>query len=357
MDSELFYTLALKKVKNIGSIKGIGLIKKFGNSQSAFEFLSSNGLANDKSKILIEVERELKILKDKRIEAIVYGTKNYPNNLSNCRDAPLILYKRGDIDINNKPIVSIVGTRLPSEYGYKACSNIIKELSKIDVIIVSGFAKGIDIHSHMEAIRNNLKTLVILGHGFSTIFPASHRGFISKIVENGAFLTEFEYSTGVAKENFPKRNRIIAGISDATIVIQSDIKGGSMITARIANSYNREVFALPGKIDDPLSKGCNHLIRNNLAQIISDHDQIIDEMNWGTREKQNKQSNIFEDYANLSKEEILILKLFNGKNYLNLENIIILSKLDTNTIMKVILEMELKGIIKSLPGKFFEKTI
>ena len=265
--NELRYTLALQRIPNLGDISAKKLLCKMGSAEAVFKEKKSNlakidgiGLLRLKDinlgKQFEEADAELKFIEENNIEYIYFKDKTYPEKLKHCLDGPILIFHRGNIDLAAKKIISIVGTRKITSYGNAFCEDFIAEIAPVNPVIVSGLAYGVDICAHKAAIDNNLQNIACLAHGLNQIYPKSHKKYISKIEENGGFITEFWSSDIFDRNNFLKRNRIIAGLSEATIVIESAEKGGSLVTADIANSYNREVFAVPGRAtDSPFSKG------------------------------------------------------------------------------------------------------
>ena len=218
---------------------------------------------------LPEAESELQHIETNKIEYTYFQDKNYPERLKQCLDGPILFFQKGNIDIQNKKLISIVGTRNATTYGISFCEKLLEDLAPLQPVIISGFAYGIDITAQKKAMELGLQTIGCLAHGFNQMYPKTHKKYVSKIEENGGFMTEFWSDDAFDRTNFLKRNRIIAGLSEATIVIESAEKGGSLVTADIANSYNREVFAVPGRINDLQSQGCNNLIKTQQAQLLS----------------------------------------------------------------------------------------
>ncbi|NQX82664.1 MAG: DNA-protecting protein DprA [Flavobacteriaceae bacterium] len=309
-------------------------------------------LSKIKSKQPLELaKRELDLILENNIKALAINQKEYPKLLKNCEDAPTVLFQEGDFDFNKKTI-SIVGTRNMTSYGKGFCKELIDSIAKYDPIIVSGFAYGVDIFAHRCALENDLQTVAILAHGFKTIYPKIHKKYMKDVLEKGGFMTEYFYDTNPFPINFVARNRIIAGLSKATIVIESAAKGGSLITAEIANSYNRDVFALPGRYLDTYSKGCNNLIMRNKAAILLEPTQLIEQLNWDQDPKPKViQKQLFLDLKPDQQKTYDIL-LKEGQH--SLDNISIKCKIPTYKMVSILLELELKGVVKPLPGKIFE---
>jgi DNA processing protein len=363
-EEKLLAVLRLQKSKAIGDILAKKLIIAVGDVTEVFKEKSAslqkiNGIGNhaikhlfDKKNILL-AEQELAYIKKNKIEYSYFLEDDYPKNLLNCIDSPILFFRDGNINFKNDKIISIVGTRNMSSYGRDFCNKLIEDLAEYNPIIISGFAYGVDICAHKAAVKNNLQTIAVLAHCFEQIYPKVHKKYINQVNENGGFLTEFWSEEQPLRENFLKRNRIVAGISTATIVIESAEKGGSLVTADIANSYHRDVFALPGRATDIYSKGCNNLIKNNQANIITSSKDIIKMLNWDCNEKPKKtiQKQLFVE-LNLEEQKIVDYLQKNGKQLLDV------IALDCNIPMyqlsSILLQMELKGVTKPLPGKMFE---
>jgi DNA processing protein len=298
-DQELFHLLALQKVDGVGDIMAKKLIAHCGNAEAIFKSKSSqlskiDGvgdklLKNLKTKTIFEsAELELKFIKTNDLKILFFQDENYPEKLKHCIDGPLLMFASGDFDINNRKIISIVGTRQITSYGAEFCKKLIADLAPLNPIIVSGFAYGVDIVAHQAAIEHNLTTIGVIAHGLNQIYPKAHSKYVAKMEQNGGFLTEFWSDSNPEKENFVKRNRIVAGMSEATIVIESAEKGGSLITANLANDYNRDVFAVPGRISDKYSQGCNNLIKTQRANLMNSAADLIYILNWDIDDKNTK---------------------------------------------------------------------
>ena len=270
-DEQLLAILRLQATKNIGDITAKKLISACGSPEQIFKESLSNllkiqGISNYAVEHIFDrktykkAEEELLFLKRSKYNYHYFFNDNYPYNLKYCFDAPILIFTDGNISLNTKRIISIVGTRTITNYGRNFCNKIIKELTPYQPIIVSGFAYGVDICAHKAAIDNKLQNIAVLAHGLGKIYPKAHKRYVQEINSNGGFITDFWHEESPMRENFLKRNRIVAGISIATIVIESGKKGGALVTADIANSYNRDVFAVPGRTNDEYSKGCNNLI-------------------------------------------------------------------------------------------------
>lgn len=362
-ETELYYLLALQKVEGVGDIIAKKLLTHCGNAAAIFTTKTSQLAAIDgigsvlisklKNKsIFAKAEAELNYIKNNGITVSYFQDETYPERLKHCIDGPLLLFSSGKIDFNNRKIISIVGTRNITSYGTEFCKNLISDLAPLNPIIVSGFAYGVDIVAHQGAMENDLQTIGIVAHGLDQIYPSSHKKYVSKMEQNGGFMTEYWSGTNPEKENFVKRNRIVAGISEATIVIESAIKGGSLITANLANDYNRDVFAVPGRTSDKLSLGCNNLIKTQKANLLTSAADLVYILNWdiekATRSVQKK---LFVTLEN-EEQKIYDYLLKSGKEMLDI--IALECDFPIYKLSGILLNMELKGVVRPLPGKLFE---
>jgi DNA processing protein len=362
--TELFHVLALLKVEGVGDVVAKKLINHCGSATAVFKekkqtLHSIDGigevlLKNLKNKLVFDkAEAELQFIEQEKIDVLYFQDSNYPEKLKHCIDGPTILFGAGNLNFNNRKIISIVGTREVTSYGAEFCKKLIEDLTVFNPVIVSGFAYGVDIVAHKAAMDNNLQTIGVLAHGLNQIYPKTHKKYVSKIEENGGFLTEFWSSSNPDKENFVRRNRIVAGMSEATIVIESAEKGGSLITANVANDYNRDVFAVPGRVTDKFSQGCNNLIKTQRASLMTSAADLVYNLNWELESKPTKsvQKQLF---VALDHEEQLIYDylLTNGKQLL--DSIALSCNFPIFRISSILLNMELKGVIRPLPGKLFE---
>jgi DNA processing protein len=298
-------------------------------------------------------EKELEFIEKYNIKTFFLTDKDYPKRLLNCYDSPTLLFYKGNADLNASKIVAIVGTRTNTDYGKQFTEKLVKDLSEQNITIISGLAYGIDAMAHKAAIKNNLPTIGVVGHGLDKIYPSDHAGLAKEMIKNGGgILSEFFSGTKPDKHNFPLRNRIVAGISDATVLVETNIKGGSMITGNLANAYNRDVFAVPGRTTDTKSSGCNHLIKYNKAILLTDAEEILEVMGWKERKtKTKKQKELF---IELSQEEKQVVQLLQEKETVSIDEINISSGLSSSTIAAAILNLELQNVVASLPGKMYK---
>lgn len=362
-DQELFSLLALLKVDGVGDITGKKLLNSFEDAGAIFKAKSSQLAAIDgigsfvmknlKDKSVFEkAERELSFIKNNNIQVSVFQDENYPEKLKHCIDAPILIFTAGNMDLKKRKIISIVGTRQITSYGTEFCKNLIEDLAPLDPVIVSGFAYGVDIVAHQAAMDHDLQTVGVLAHGLNQIYPRTHKKYMAKMEEKGGFITEFWSDSNPDKEKFVRRNRIVAGMAEATIVIESADKGGSLITANMANEYNRDVFAVPGRVTDKYSQGCNNLIKTQKANVLTSAADLIYMLNWDIKEKSKSiQKQLFVE-LNPDEQKIYDFLQTNGKELL--DTIAIECEIPIFKLSGVLIGMELKGVIRPLPGKLFE---
>jgi len=367
-DPEMLYRIALTLLQDVGSITGKKLVAYAGSARAVFHEKYANlvripGIGSylarriSTSKVLSEAEKELEYIERHGIVPLYFLDEGYPERLKHCIDGPLILYLKGDNCLSGNKMLSIVGTRDASENGRSICREIIGDLAikYPDLIIVSGLAYGIDIAAHNGALQNRLKTIAVLGHGLSTIYPSAHRKTAIKIVDQGGLVTDFSSGTGPERNNFIRRNRIIAGLSEATLVIESGLKGGALITADIASSYNREVFAVPGRPSDERSRGCNMMIKKNLATLVENSEDIEYELDWIP--DQGKTTEQLLELPSFTEEERMIVESLQKNPELLPETISSRTGLPIHRVISLLVEMELRGWLIPLPGNIYRLKI
>lgn len=366
MHSDLLYQISLTLIPNIGDVHAKTLINHFGNAGAIFkakkkELEEIEGIGVIRAKSIKEfvdfkrAEEEIAFIEKYKITPLFITDTNYPKRLLNCYDSPLMLYYRGNADINTSRIIGVVGTRNNSDYGKTVCEKFIEDLSQQDVLIVSGLAFGIDTIAHKSALKNELKTVGVLAHGLDRIYPTQNKSLAKQMVENGGLLTDFRSDTKPDRQNFPKRNRIVAGISDAVVVIETSIKGGSLITAELGNGYNKDVFAFPGRINDSKSEGCNYLIKNNKACLITSAEDLLENMGWKEQKKVSaiKQRELF---IELTAEEKIIVEILQSHEQIHIDELYIKSGLSSSTAASALLTLEMQSVVTSLPGKIYKLT-
>jgi len=305
----------------------------------------------NREKALREAEKYTNYIDQQRIQTLFYTDPAFPYRLNQCDDAPVLMYALGELQCNMPRVVSVVGTRNASNYGRKICEELIHAFVGKDVVVVSGLAYGIDIYAHKLCTELGIQTIGVLGHGLDRIYPHAHIPIAKKMIENGGLLTEFLPGSKPDRENFPMRNRIVAGMCDATIVIESGERGGSLITAELANDYARDVFAFPGDITREYSIGCNYLIQKNKAHLITSSDDFLEIMDWkDTPKKENKQMQLFTD---LDESEVKIVTILKENQEVSIDVLAIKSEIPVRLMSGILLGLELKGVVKALPGKRF----
>lgn len=362
MSTSLLHQIALKKLNGIGASRAKKLVAYCGGVEAVFD-ASKKQLADipgigqniivklDADQAFKQAEEEIKFIEKRGIKPIFYLDKEYPKRLLHCEDGPLMLYAKGNIDANRPKTVAIIGTRNATEYGKRQVEKLVEGLAKHDCLIVSGMAYGIDIIAHRAAVQNNLQTIGVLGHGLDRLYPAQHQSTADKMFENGGLFAEFESNTRPDRENFPQRNRIVAGMVDAVVVVETANKGGSMITAKLAADYHRDVFAFPGAVDSPYSEGCNHLIKTHQANLMESVRDLEYLLRWDLdTSKKTVQKQLF---VELDEEERAMYDLLSRLQKASLDNLSITANLPTSKVSMLLLELEFKGLVQSLPGKMF----
>ena len=364
-ERELLHLLALQAAPNIGDITAKKLLQHCGTAENIFKekhqlLTKINGIGAiisqslQQKDLLQQAERELKFILDNHINYWYYKSEDYPYQLKHCADGPILLFNSGNINLKKQHIISIVGTRKMSWYGKIFCEQLIESLSLFNPVIVSGFAYGVDITAHKAALNHNLQTVACLAHGLDQIYPKTHKQYISAMEKNGGLITDFWSNTGPERENFLKRNRIVAGISEATIVIESGAKGGSLVTASIANSYNRDVFAVPGRTNDIQSAGCNNLIKHQQAHILTEAADLIYLLNWN-RDPQSQakkfQPSLFPELSNREQNIVALLK---DQEKIHIDLLSHQSSIPIHQLSPLLLQLEMKGVLQPYPGKYFQ---
>ena len=369
-EQEIFYTMALTRISNFNFQQALELYRTVGSAQLIYEHRNDIGdIIKDGSPRLKEAlkvwdepmkraEFELKFMQEHQIRAITLNDDDYPQRLRECADAPIILYYKGNADLNQSKIISIVGTRQCTQYGIDLIRRFVSDLRRHcpEMLIVSGLAYGVDINAHRQALAQGYPTVAVLAHGLDHIYPYHHRDTAAQMLNHGGLLTEFMTQTNADKPNFVRRNRIVAGLSDAVIVIESKSKGGGLITADIAQSYDRAVFAYPGAVGMSCSEGCNNLIRDNVAALISNADDFVRAMGWQDETKRKEalfdgiERNLFPD---LSPEESSIVKLLQQTNDLQLNILSVKTGIPIGHLTALLFQLEMKGVIKPLAGGMY----
>lgn len=365
--SDLLYQIALTLVPNIGDVHAKALVNIYGDAHSVFKAKKKDlenieGIGTVRANSIkaftdfTSSEAEIKFIEQYKITPLFITDKNYPQRLLNCYDSPLLLFYKGNADLNTSRIISIVGTRNHSDYGKAICEKLVEALQSENVLILSGLAYGIDTIAHKAALKNNLATVGVLAHGLDRIYPPQNKGIAKQMIEQGGLLTEFLNNTTPDKQNFPKRNRIVAGMCDGLVIIESGKKGGSLITAELANGYNKDVFAVPGKITDAKSEGCNYLIKANKASLITGGEDLLEQMNWKPQLKpaHKKQRELFIEFT---ADEKIVVDMLQQHDSLQIDQLYFQSGLSSSTMAAALLMLEMNGIVESLPGKVYKLSI
>lgn len=364
MHNDLPYRIALTLVPNIGDIHAKALVNIYGDARSVFkarkkELDHIEGIGTIRAKSIKEftdfssAEAEINFIEKYKITPLFFTDDDYPKRLLNCYDSPLLLYYRGNASLNTSRIISMVGTRYNSDYGKMVCEKFIEDLQAENILVVSGLAFGIDTLAHKAAILNHLQTVAVLAHGLDRIYPPQNKSLARQIMEQGGLLTEFISNTNPDKQNFPRRNRIVAGICDAVVVVESSKKGGSLITAELGNSYNKDVFAIPGRINDVKSEGCNYLIKSNKAALINSAQDFLEMMNWAPVPKpaSKKQRELF---IELGPDEKTVVDILQQQESIQVDELYFKSGLSSSALATALLMLEMQHVIIALPGKLFK---
>lgn len=358
----LIYKVALTLIKSVGHVTAKNLLSHFGTAEAIFkasepELLRIPGLGPItaaqilKSDALLQAAVQVNFIEKQQIKVLFYTDDDYPKRLRNCADAPILLYYKGTADLNHHRIISVVGTRKSTDYGKALCRQLAETLVHYDVMIVSGLAYGIDVAAHKASLDQQIPTIGVLAHGLDRIYPPLHQQIAHKMLLNGGLLTEFPLHTIPDKENFPKRNRIIAGIADVTIVVEATAKGGALITADIANSYNRDVYAFPGRTTDSSSEGCNFLIKTNRAALINHAKDLVYYLGW--EEKAAKDPVQAQLPIGLCKEAQQIVNALAGSTA-GVDELAIRMDIAQSKLAIHLLNLEMQGILTALPGKIYK---
>jgi DNA processing protein len=365
--NSLKYLIALLHIPKIGNKHAKNLIAYCGSAEAVFKQKKTHlqkipGIGNILAQniasfsVFDEAEKELEFIEKNKIKPIAYLDPEYPRRLKELEDSPLIMYYRGSANLDSTRMIAVVGTRKPTEYGKMMTAKLVEELSEFDVTIVSGLAYGVDTIAHKTAVKAGLPTIGVLGHGLDMLYPAQNRHLAAEMVNGkGGLLTEYPSGTNPDKENFPQRNRIVAGITDATLIVESSKKGGALITGEIAFSYNREVFAVPGRSNDEMSAGCNHFIRLQKAFITENVEDIAYQMGWKGKEKNKPKPQLSLDL--LLPEERKIMEVLRSSGKMNIDSLCIQLEMTNMEASMILLDLEFRGAILALPGKLYQAIL
>lgn len=369
-EQEILYTIALTRMTGFNSQQALQLYQELGGGQAVYEQRNDIGdVLPDATPRLVEALKnwddalkraavEMEFVTKHHIRALTLNDEDYPARLRDCPDAPVVLYYKGNTDLNQRRIIDIVGTRRCTSYGQDLIRKFVSRLKELcpDVLIVSGLAYGIDICAHRQALSVGYDTVGVLAHGLDQIYPNHHRETAATMVSHGGLLTEYMTQTEPFANNFRQRNRIVAGLSDATILVESAYKGGGLITCRIAQEYGREVFAFPGAVGMPYSEGCNRLIRNNTAALITSADDFVESMGWQPQQQKPEpvERQLFPD---LSPEEQTVVTLLQQTNDLQLNILSVKTNIPIGQLTALLFQLEMKGVVKPLAGGTYHLII
>jgi DNA processing protein len=360
---KLKYQIALTLISGIGDVLAKNLVSYCGGAQEIFNSKKNSLLKipgiDDKRATAIAafedwklVESELLFIEKNNIQTFFYLDQNYPTRLKGLSDAPVLLFSKGKMNLNEDRMIAIVGTRHATDYGKLLIEEMVAGLKTYNAVIVSGLAYGIDIAAHRSAVKNEMQTIGVLAHGLDKLYPGQHRSTAEKMEHNGGLLTEFKSCDSFEPPNFVRRNRIVAGLCDATIVIESAINGGALITAEIANSYNRDVFCIPGKVGDKFSEGTNFFIKSNKATLVEHAADVVQQLGWNdSKAGASVQKKLF---IELDEQETLIVDLLKENESVHVDVISSFTKLPLSKLAATLLGMEFKGVLISLPGKMYK---
>ena len=365
-EEKLKYQIALSLVPGIGSVLGKTLVSYCGSVDAVFRekemhLIKIPGVGNTvaesirKSNVMARAEEEVGFIRKHKISTCFFNEDDYPHRLKHCEDSPLLLFYKGSSTLNHERMLAVVGTRKASEYGKKICEEIIQNLSSLDVCIISGLAYGIDTCAHKSAVKNSLPTVGVLAHGLDMLYPPENKSLVTKMLAQGGVLTEFMSKTKLDPAYFPRRNRIVAGMCDGVLVIESKADGGAIITANIAGSYNRDVFCIPGRTDDEYSAGCNYLIKSNKAALVESADDIAFQLGWiDTKEAKQTKPSQLAIFNELKDDEKALVNLLQQNGKLAIDSICLRSRMSLSKVSSSLLTLEFRGIVRSLPGKIYQ---
>ncbi len=363
MDKDLVNKIALTQIPGIGSVLAKNLVSYCSGADKVFEksesFLKKiPGIGDHIAKNIVNYkdfslpEKEAEFIEKKKIRPLFFLDREYPYRLKNIPDCPILLYVRGDVNLSPEKSIAIVGTRKMTEYGKQFVNKLVEDLVPHNATVISGLAYGVDVHAHKQCIKNKVNTFGVVAHGLDKLYPALHTQIAKEMIaQGGAVLSEFTSGSKPDRENFPKRNRIVAGMVDAVIVVESALKGGSLITAELANQYNRDVMAVPGNIGNEYSQGCNYLIKHNKAHVIESANDLVKLLNWDVKIEKQSQRQLF---LELSNEEQTLMDMIRQNGEMGVDQLMANSGFNSSTLAMTLLELEMKNCITTLPGKRYQ---
>lgn len=364
--NDLLYKIALTKIPSVGPILARELVSAAGSVKQIFqlnprELIKVPGVGRATVEAIVNksnltrAEAELDFVDKNKIQVLFYLDDEYPARLKRSRDAPILMYGKGNMNLDCAAVLGVVGTRSPTDYGLGLLEKLLERLTHTRILIVSGLAYGVDIAAHRGALRYGLKTVGVLGSGLDQVYPSVHKNTAQRMVNQGGLLTEFGQGTRPDRENFPMRNRIIAGMCDALLVVESDARGGSMITADLANGYHKDVFAFPGRVGDQFSRGTNLLIKSHRAHLLESGDELLKMMKWDdeSTEVNSPQLAFFTD---LNSAEEALIKHLRVEDAVSIDLLYRESKMSPSELANHLLNLEFKGVVRTLPGKRYQLT-
>lgn len=367
MKEASLYQLALSHIDGVGHTYAKNLVRHFGDAKTIFscskrDLLQAKISSSCADSILAfsdwsKLEKELNFLEKNKVKLLFFTDKDYPDRLRALSDCPPLLFYNGNTDLNATKTVAIIGTRTSDDYGKQITEHLVRQLAQPDILVISGLAYGIDAHAHAAAIKYNVPTLGVLGHGLAHIYPHEHKPLAKDILHNGGLLTSFEWNAGPETYHFPQRNKIVAGLSDAVIVVQTGRKGGSMLTAQYAQSFGRKIFAVPGRLSDARSAGCNELIRQGKAELLFSGDQVQASMGWKWPNSSNvAQASLpfLQQENHLPEEEQTLLRLLKETKDLSIDELSLQCQRNSTEVSLNLLNLELKGMVTPLPGRRYQ---
>ncbi|MDI1353971.1 MAG: DNA-processing protein DprA [bacterium] len=368
MTQDLLYQIGLTLIEGVGDVNAKSLLAYCGSAQEVFVQKKSHlqkipgigeivarSVTSSKA-VLVRAEKEVEFIHKYNIKPLFFGSADYPRRLKYCSDSPVLLYYKGTANLNAEKIIAIVGTRRPSKYGIEKTIELVNGLENTGALIISGLAYGVDVLAHKTALENGLETVGVVGHGLDRIYPQLHDKIAKKMLKQGGLLSDFMSGTAPDAVNFPKRNRIVAGLCDALVVVESKRTGGSLITATIANSYNKDVFSLPGRAGDVLAEGGNGLIKRNRAALIENAEDLLYAMQWQETVKKSTRTPQIPLLLNLSEEEKPVMALFEAKPSLHIDEICQATQFPVSKVSAILLQLEFSNLLRSKPGKLYELT-
>ena len=364
---DLLYKVALTKIPLVGAVTAKNLVSYCGGAKEVFEarkkeLLKIPGIGDQTASSIInqsvleEAEKEVDYLEKEDITPLFYLDPDYPQRLRRYSDAPVMLFFKGSANLNYHRTIGIIGTRTPTPQGISLCEKLVEELAPYQPTVISGLAYGIDVTAHRKSLEHGLETVAVLGHGLKRIYPAQHKKTAAQMIDQGGLLTEFASHVDPERENFPMRNRIVAGLCDAVVVVETAIRGGSMITAQLASGYNKDVFAFPGRVKDKYSQGCHQMIKSSVAQLTEGAEDIIKVLGWSKKENDGKEPVQPELFYALTEQEKLVVDTIQAAEEIGVDQLSFQIKISNSELASLLLNLEFQGVVRSLPGKRYILT-